>query len=311
MILVTHPTGFAGRAIVRQLVAGDREVRCRLQPSRRELKLPTGISFSTVSASMDDLPALRTALQDVAAVVHLMGEEDLVSETTLARHVQQTSNLTAAMQEADVRRVAYLSRMGAGLASAYPLLRIQGQAEEIVRGSGLDYTILRPTLIYGPEGAFTNVLAMLAKAIPLVLPIPDTGLSRFRPLWIEDLARCVSLTLDRTDLIGETTPLGGPEHFTLEQILTEILAAMNIRRLMVRLRMPIVRGVSRLMDHLLPRSPTPMWLLDILALGDAGDLGTIPHHFGFKPQRFAQGLDHLRRKRPWRRELIRFILCVE
>jgi NADH dehydrogenase len=257
---------------------------------------------------MRDLPALRTTLQDVSAVIHMTDEQEPGPVEAMEQHVQDTTNLVTAMQEVDKRRIIYMSRMGAEVSSAYTLFRMRGQSETLVRESGLDYTILRPALTFGPEDTFTNLIAALAKTIPFVLPIPDTGMSRFQPLWIEDLATCAAETTDRHDLIGHTVPIGGAEHFTLEQLATEVLAALRIRRRTMHVRMPFMRYASQLFDLTLPRNPAPRWLLDQLTLGSAGELGSIPRCFGFEPGRFAQRLDYLRQKRPWRRELLRFLL---
>jgi uncharacterized protein YbjT (DUF2867 family) len=308
MTLITGATGFVGRAVVRRLADEQREPTCLLRPSRGEQRLATGVSFRTVSASMSDLPALRTAMQDVTLVVHMTGEEDLDREGTLRSHVQDTANLVAAAQEAGVRRFIYLSRIGADRASAYPLLRAKGEAEAVVRESGLDVTVLQAPLVYGPEDFSTNMLVMLAKVMPFVLPIPDTGLSRFQPLWITDLTTCVLVALDRADLVGQTVPLGGPEHFTFDQMVAEILAAAGLRKRLVRVRMSSMHWPTALAEALVPRNPVPLWWLDLLTVGDATDLMTIPRHFGFEPHRFAPSLDYLRHKRPWRRDLLRFVL---
>lgn len=308
MILITNPTGFVGRAVVRQLVAEQYKVRCLLQPSRREQRLPKGIPLSTIAASLSDLPALRTAMQDVTAIIHLMSEEDPEQETALLTHAQDTANLVEAAREVGVRRFIYLSRLGADRASAYLLFRVRGEAEAAVRKSDLDWTILQAAITYGPEDAFTNVLAMLAKTVPFVLPMPEAGLVRFQPLWIADLVRCILITLNRDDLARQAVPLGGPEHFTLEQLVTQVLLALRVRRRLVRVRMPLAQFMSALGNIFLFRNPVPPWWFDILAVGSATELGSIPRYFGFEPGRFANCLDHLRGRRPWRRTLLRFVL---
>ena len=308
MILVTGATSFVGRATVARLAAEQRDVRCLLRPSQRNQRLATGVPFSTVSASMNDVPALRTAMQDVTAIVHLTGEEDLDREGTLRSHIEDTAQLVAAAQEAGVRRFIYLSRLGANRASAYPLYRARGEVETVIRESGLDVTILQAPVIYGAEDVSTNALVMLAKAIPFLLPIPNAGLSRFQPLWIVDLTTCILATLDRDDLIGQTIPIGGPEHFTLDQMVTEILAAAGLRRRLVHVRMPLARFAVASLDALLPRTPLPTWGLDLITLGGTTDLVTIPRHFGFEPCRFRECLDYLRRRRAWRRDLVRLVL---
>jgi NADH dehydrogenase len=308
MILITNATGLVGRAVVRQLVAEQYDVRCLLRPSRREQRLPKGIPFSTVSASLNDLPALRTAMQDVTAIFHLIEEESPEQERTLPSHAQDTASLLEAAHEAGVRRFIYLSRLGADRASAYPLFRVRGEAEAAVRGSDLDWTILQAAITYGPEDTSTNVLAMLAKAIPFFLPIPETGLVRFQPLWIADLVRCVLIALNRDDLTGQAIPVGGPEHFTLEQLVTQVLMALEVHRRLIRVRTPLAEFMIGLGDAFLPRNPTPPWWLDVLAVGSATELGVIPRQFGFEPCRFAQCLDYLRGRHPWRRNLVRFVL---
>jgi uncharacterized protein YbjT (DUF2867 family) len=307
MILITNATGFVGRAVVRRLVAEEMEVRCLLRPSRREQRLPKGVSFSTVSASMDDLPALRTAMQDVTAILHLVGEDDPGQEPRLEHYAQHTSNLIEAAREAGVSRLIFLSRLGADRASAYPIFRATGEAEAAVRESGMGYTVLQSAIAYGPEDAFISVLAMLAKTIPFVLPILEAGMSRFQPLWIGDLVSCIVATLDRDDLIGRAIPLGGPEHFTLEQLVMQVLAVLGVRKRLVYVRTPLFQFGVSVFDALLLHTPVPPRWLDVVAVGSATELGCVPRHFGFEPRRFAQGLEYLSRKRHWRRNLLRFI----
>jgi uncharacterized protein YbjT (DUF2867 family) len=308
MILVTSPTSFVGRAVVRRLAAEDFGIRCLLQPSRYEQQLPKAVTFSIASASLSDVPALRAAMQGVRAVIHLSRGEERLEEQTLHDQPLHTANLLKAAQEAGVTRFVYLSRLGATPASAYPLFRVKGDSEVEIHQSGLDYTVFRSAVIYGADDAFTTRLVMLAKICPLVLPIPDVGMARFQPLWVEDLARCIVATIERDDLIGRTVPLGGPEHYTLEQMIRRVLEAAGVRRYLLHVGMPLMQTGSDLLEPLLVRNPTPDWWLDLAAVGSATELGAVPKHFGFEPCQFTRCLSHLRRRRPWRRDLIRHVL---
>ncbi|MGC9334670.1 MAG: SDR family oxidoreductase [Anaerolineae bacterium] len=308
MILVTNPTSFVGRAVVRRLAAENLRTRCLVQPSRYEQQLPTGVTFSIASATFDDVPALHEAMQGVTAVVHLARGEERLEEHRLQDQPLETTNLLEAAQEAGVTRIIYLSRLGATAASAYPLFRVKGESEVTIHESGLDYTVLRSAVVYGANDIFTTRLVMVAKMFPLVLPIPDAGMARFQPLWVEDLAQCVVAAVDRDDLIGRTVALGGPEHYTLEQMIHHMLEAAGVRRALLHVGMPLMQQGNDLLEPFVVRSPTPDWWLDLAAVGSATELGAVPKHFGFEPCRFVQCLSHLRRGRPWRRDFLRHVL---
>ena len=308
MILVTGATNFVGRAVVRGLTRRGYQVCCLVEPSRFEQDLPTDVTFSVISASLDDLPALQKAVGGVDVVIHLTREEERPRERSLNDHAEGTRNLVRAASEGGVSRFIYLSRLGATPASAYPLFRMKGQAESTVAESGLAHTNLRSAVIYGSEDVFTTRLVMLGKMIPVFLPIPDAGMVRFQPVWVEDLARCIVETVERRDLIGRMIPLGGPEHFTLEQMIRHVLEATGMHRRLLHGSMPIMQSAVDGLEAILGGTVTPAWWLDLAAAGSATDLGTIPKHFDFEPCRFSHCLTYLRRQRPWRRIFIRHLL---
>lgn len=308
LILVAGATNFVGRAIVRHLVGQGCKVRCLLQPSRRVQQLPSGLTFSTASARFDDAPALRLAMQDVDTVVHATREENPDHVGQLRDHAERTQQLIVAARSVGVRRFIYLSRLGADQSSAYLLLRIKGESEITVQESGLEYTILQSALTYGQEDMFTNVSIMLAKMIPFVLPIPEVGRSRFQPLWVEDLARCVAEVVEREDLLESKIPVGGPEHFTLEQMMGQLLVAAGMHRRLVHTRLPLVTSAINLFETIFARNPTPSWWLDMVTVNNATELGAIPRRFGFEPRRFSDCLYYLRHRQPWRRNFFRFVL---
>jgi NADH dehydrogenase len=290
------------------LAAEGFSARCLVQPSRYEQQLPTEVTFSIATADLTDVPALHAAMEGVTTVIHLGRGEERLEEQTLQDQPLHTANLLKAAQAAGVTRFIYQSRLGATAASAYPLFRVKGESEVAIQQSGLDYTIFRSAVVYGADDAFTTRLVMLAKTCPLVLPIPDVGMARFQPLWVEDLARCIVATVGRDDLIGRTVGLGGPEHYTLEQMIRRVLEAAGVRRYLLHVGMPLMQTGSDLVEPLLVRNPTPHWWFDLVAVGSATELGAVPKHFGFEPCQFAQCLSHLRRRRPWRRDFVRHVL---
>jgi hypothetical protein len=81
-----------------------------------------------------------------------------------------------------------------------------------------------------------------------------------------------------------------------------------MRRRLVHVRTPLIQGVVRLLNAVLPRNPIPFWWLEALTVGSATDLTAIPRHFDFQPRRLSESLDHVRRKRPWRRDLMRLTM---
>lgn len=254
---------------------------------------------------MGDLPALRSALHGVSAVVHVFGEWDILPHKSALDHPQDTINLITAMEDVGVQRLIYVSRLGADKASAFPVLRIRGEAEAAIRSSSLAATILQPTLYYGPDDGFVSILAMLCAASPFFVPLPDTGLSRFQPLWIDDLARCVATALLSDGWAGQTIQFGGPEHYTLHQIASEVLQAMGIRRKVIRMRFTLAYWFSSLLDLTPLRNPFPLWMLDLLSAGSTTDLASTSAAFGFEPRRFGDCLGFLQQHK-WRHELLRF-----
>jgi NADH dehydrogenase len=306
MVLITGATGFVGMALLRQLMEQKREVGCLLRPSSRERRLPPG-EVRVATGTLQDRPALRAALQGADTVVHLVGARREQDGYTLDWiNDQGTFNLVEAALDADVRRIIYLSHIRANPSSAYPILRSKGVAEEIIRGSGLSYTILRSSLIFGPGDSFTTILAMLIKFIPLVFPIIGGGKTRFQPLHVDDVARCLAGCLDAYHLENTTLDIGGPQHLSYDDVLDVVMEAMRVRRLRLRLRLPAMHALVNLSERLFPNPPVSREQLDLFSIDNTTDLGNVPRNFDFQPLRFSDNLGYLRRK-GWRRAFLRYV----
>ncbi|WP_027459233.1 complex I NDUFA9 subunit family protein [Deinococcus murrayi] len=261
-ILVTGASGFVGRAIVAELVRRGHEVTAG---SRRGTDLP---SAPGVALDVTDPASVRRAVEATQpeALVHLVGIIAEEGTQTFQRvHVEGTRHVLAAAP----RPVRYLhmSALGADEASKSGYSRSKAQAEALVRASGLDWTIFRPSLIFGPgDDFFGRVLRDLVSTAPVV-PQIGQGQFPFRPISVEDVALAFAGALDRPETVGQTYELTGPEEYTFRELLELELGALGKRK-------PIVPVPLALMDLAVPLMgllPKPPITRDQYAMLKAGN----------------------------------------
>ena len=299
MVLVTGATGFIGRRVVARLSTAGYAVRCLVRPAYKERHLPPGVTVHLVAGDLADPPALRVALQNVDTVVHLASIwTERGSQTFESINTQGTVNLLEAAKEIGVGRFVFTSYPGADRNSAYPFLRSKGLAEEAVKSSGLRYTILRPSWVYGLDDSWTTLMAMTLKSVPFVCPVIGDGQTRLQPLWVEDLALCVEQCQSNLKTIGQVLALGGPGYFTFNDALDVIAQTLNVRKRRVFVRLPLARSLAQVMERLLPRPLLTTTMVDLLGVDTTTDLGSVVRAFGFEPARFADTIGYLRGQ-PW------------
>ena len=305
MILVTGGTGFIGRALIRQLVEAGYQVRTLIRPSNDSPRLPKGINVEVAVAGLNDERGLRAAMVGVDSIYHLAGVEKRGAEADLLEvDIQGTRNVLRAASNANVDRFFYLSHLGADRASAYPLLKVKAIVEEHVRRSGLNFTIMRTALIYGPNDGFTSGLAQLLQGLPFIFIVPGDGNNLIQPLWVEDLVTCLTWALDDEDTQNRIFEIGGPEYFQLKDVISMIMKRIGVKRTIVPLSPPILRGMTVLLEYALPASPVSVYWLDYLSTNRTCSLDTITRNFNLMPSRFSQRLGYLENHN-WRRELWR------
>lgn len=305
MILVTGGTGFIGRVLIRQLVEAGYQVRTLIRPSQSSPRLPKGVPVEVAVAALNDERSLRAALVGVDTIYHLAGvERSGVEADLLEVDVRGTQTVLRAAADAGVDRFFYLSHLGADRASAYPIFKAKAIAEEHIRRSNLDATIMRTGIVFGPNDGFTTGLAQLLSALPFVFFLPGDGSSLMQPIWVEDLVTCMVWSLDEKATRNQTYELGGPEFLSLSDVLKTILAQLGIQRSIVPFSPPYMRAFTVMVEYMLPSSPVSVYWLDYLAYNRTCSLDTIPRVFNLMPARMSHQLSYLS-GRNWRRELFR------
>ena len=292
MILVTGGSGFIGRRVTSRLTEGGNRVRV-LARGQRRADQPSGVEVArgdVVSAE-----GLSEAMSEVEKVVHLVAIiRESGSQTFEAVIRQGTERLVEAAKVAEVKKFVYVSAIGAQDDPYYPYLQAKWAAERAVVLSGLKYTILRPSIIFGEGDEFINALAGLVRYNPVV-PVAGDGKTKFQPLWVEDLVTCIVACLDEDAHGGQTLEVGGPEHLTYEDILDIVKEALGKSRLKAHVPLAVMRPLAQMMEWVLPKPPVTRDQLKMLALDNIAETDSMMRSFGVQPRRLADSLDYIKR----------------
>ncbi|MCL6558826.1 MAG: sugar nucleotide-binding protein, partial [Firmicutes bacterium] len=191
-------------------------------------------------------------------------------------------------------RFIHLSALGVKEGRAYPYSHSKWQAEEIVRKSGLNWTVIRPSVVYGTGFGFFDRMAQSLRTVPPPLAPVPAARARFQPLAADDLARCIVLALKDPGSIGRTYEIGGPEQLTYGQMLDIWLACRNRRRVKLPVPLPLMRLAVPVMERLLADPPVTSVELKQLELDNTTDPDAVEKYFGFKPRTLSRGLRDFR-----------------
>ncbi|OGW34658.1 MAG: hypothetical protein A2010_14800 [Nitrospirae bacterium GWD2_57_9] len=296
MILVTGSTGFVGSHLIRRMCKDGLPVRALVRHAGKAQELAS-LGAEVVQGDLGDKPSLARACAGVERVVDLVGIiQEAPGVTFQGVHVEGTGNLLQAAKNAGVRHFFYQSALGTRPGARSEYHKTKWQAEELVRGSGIPFTILRPSLIYGPGDQFTLRLADIIGKSP-VLPVIGSGKSKVQPIYIDDVVSCIVKAVTGEAFLNEIYEVGGPEQLTYEEVTRAIAEAMGIRRPVVHMPLFFMRPAARLLETALAKPPLTTGQLIMLEEDNVCGLRDICEACGSTPVKFSEGLRKFIRKK--------------
>ena len=258
LVTVFGGSGFVGRNVVRALA--KREYRVRVAVRRPELAgylQPMGRvgQIHTVQANVRNPASVEAAIRDAHVVVNLVG--------ILAESGAQTFDAVQAVGAGTIAKAAaaagaqmvHVSAIGADETSESGYARSKAAGEKAVLAAVPSATIMRPSIVFGPEDEFTNRFAALARISPF-LPLIGGGVTKMQPVYVGDVATAVADAVDGKTKVGATYELGGPEILSMREIIATILEITDRERMLVSLPF----GLARFQSLFLQFAPGPFKL---------------------------------------------------
>jgi uncharacterized protein YbjT (DUF2867 family) len=278
-ITVFGGSGFIGKHIVSSLSKGRGliKVATRDVAGAHFLK-PYGeygqISFA--GYSQHNIEQINEAVSGADMVINCVGIlQENGQESFQKVHVELPKMIAQAARNHQVKNLLHISALGANQDSAafYAQTKAQGEAE--VKSAFKNATIIRPSLVFGPEDQFFNRYARMACLLPVV-PVLGSGETRFQPVYVGDIAKLIHRLAYQADhpMLGQTIDAVGPEIFTFDQLVTKTLHIINRPKKIVHIPLPIAKTLS-LLFSLAPKPPFTRDQIKLLELDSVSQKGAL------------------------------------
>ena len=257
IVTVFGGSGFIGRHVVRALCRQGWRVRvaCRRPHLAGDVKLAGDVGqVQLVQANVRNRPSIKRALENAEAVVNLVGIlTERGSQSFQGTQALGASNIASAAAEAVITKFVQLSAIGASKTSRARYAQTKAEAEEAVRAAIPTATILRPSIVFGPEDGFFTRFAEMARLSP-VLPCIG-GSTKFQPVYVGDVAQAVAAALAKPEAAGKTYELGGPRTYTMKELLQFITREIDRPRALLPVPVAVMAPAAYIIGALSRLNP--------------------------------------------------------
>lgn len=291
MLLITGATGYIGRHLVARLVSQGEHPRCLVRDINRAKTILPADKVELVKGDTTQAATVDAAMQDVDTVVHaafITADRksqggNFYNET----NVNGTANVVKAAKAVGVQRIIEISGLGTKPDKPGSYMEGRYEAERAVIESGISYTIIRPSVLFGKGAPFIEGLAGLVKTAP-VLPLIGGGKTMFQPIYVEDVVTVIVKVLENPQSTSSKIyTIGGPSYYSFTQVFDELTKAMHIHRFKVYAPTPIVGLGAAVMETVLPKPPLTKAAMTLFTFDNTTDLNSVERDFGFKPMSFS------------------------
>jgi NADH dehydrogenase len=280
MILVAGGTGFVGGGIVRELARRGKVVAVLSRdPARQAGRFP-GLSVEYRKGDVTEPESLKTALAGIDTVISSQQFPNSPIEnpgkgyTFEKVDAEGTENLAWAAKEAGAKRFVYLSGAGAAGDAERRWFQAKWRAETAVRESGMTYTIIRPSWVFGPEDVALNRFLGMSRFLPFVPLIGNASKQRLQPVFIDDVGRAVAESLENPAALNRVFEIGGPDVLTMREIVKMALEVAGRKRLLLASPKPLMKLVASIIQFApgRPLTPDAVDFITMDALADSAEL---------------------------------------
>jgi uncharacterized protein YbjT (DUF2867 family) len=283
-VLVTGANGYVGREVVAHLNGKGTAVRALVRS--QSSTLPAGVE--QVMGDVTDSGSLAPAMDGVDAVVHLVAILDGTEEQCEKVNHQGAVNVIDSARGAGVKRLLHMSAAGVTEEHA-PLTkywRTKYAAKQAAMRSGLDWTVMEPSFVFGRGGGALKTFENLLRAP--VAPVIGDGRYQHQPVWVGDVAAAFAAALDRPETVGKTYELGGPQVFAFNDLLDELAVAIG-RPKRRKIHAPV--GLMKVQASVLQYFPPPLKVtrdqIVMLVEGTVCDIAPMRADLGIEPASIA------------------------